>query len=71
MKKIMTTTTPLAMPAEARVRVSTGAFAGGRRAADLGSFQGTGAPIFGYTPAVVDVVQQDEFPGDMAWSPPI
>lgn len=68
MENIMTVHTPLAMPVQARLRVSTGAFAGGRRAADIGSFQGTGASI--YTPAVVDVVQ-DEFPGDMAWSPPV
>lgn len=70
MKNMMTTDTPLAMP-QARTRTSAGAFLGGRRAADLAAFTGTGVSISGYTPAVVDVVQMDDFAGDKAWSPPV
>jgi len=75
MENIMTTTTPLASSALARVRMSAGAFAG---AADFGG-QARGCVralsravrVNAYTPAIVDVVKHDDFPGVQAWSPPV
>jgi hypothetical protein len=58
------------LPAMARPRMSVGAFAGAGCADLINRVHGTGAPVFGYTPAVVDVVQGDA-PGVQAWSPPV
>jgi hypothetical protein len=67
----MTDLTPMASTAHWRVRMPAGACGVTRLADDLSRLHGTGAPVFGYTPAIVDVVQGDEFPGVQAWSPPV
>lgn len=69
MKKTMTTRS-MSLPPMARLRMSTGAFAGAGCADVIGRVHGTSVPTFGYTPAVVDVVQGDA-PGVQAWSPPV
>lgn len=69
MEKTMTTRS-MSLLAMARLRMSTGAFAGPRCADLIGRVHGTSVPTFGYTPAIVDVVQGDA-PGVQAWSPPV
>jgi hypothetical protein len=65
---IMTNPTPMA---HWRLRMPAGACGVIRLADNLNRLHGTGASVFGYTPATVDVVQGDEFPGVPAWSPPV
>lgn len=73
MSNITTIDKPLALLAEARLRVSTGAFAGaavlGGQGPEFGCTNGAARP--GYTPAIVDVVDVSDIPGVPAWSPPV
>ena len=74
MSNIMTIDTPLAPLADARLRVSTGAFAaaavlGGRDGREFCSIKAAVRPA--HTPAIVDVVDVSDLPGVPAWSPPV
>jgi hypothetical protein len=74
MSNIMTIDTSLASPADARLRVSTGAFAaaavfGGQGGREICSTKGAVRPA--HTPAIVDVVDVSDLPGVPAWSPQV
>ncbi|MPZ94105.1 MAG: hypothetical protein GEU96_04135 [Propionibacteriales bacterium] len=71
MENTMTTTPQAAMPAQARVRMFTGASTGAGALGGQGRrSDSTGVVSVAYTPAIVDVVKHD-LPGVLAWSPPV